>query len=277
MFLQPIRFETIVLFFRKLESEKSRFEHSCHLNIAYGSSSCREKLDIYGDDLKADSPLAVYVHGGYWQLQEMNKWTSAFAVGPLVKNEVRVIVIGHELCPKVSLEQAVAQVKEAFKWIAKYVYDHSIKSVSIVGHSAGGHLIACILNQNFINSIATDVRIFAYFVSGVYDLTELQHLKVANDNNILSLSDANVRSLSPQYFNYDHLQNRDIKFYVYAAEHESEKFKQQSKDFAEIPLKDLSSVTFEIINGVDHFDIVEKLSESDYEMTKLIVNNATEP
>lgn len=104
------------------------------MNIAYGTTS-REKLDIYGDDLKTDSPLFVFIHGGCWQMPEMDKWSSAFCVVPLVTNGIRVVVTEYDLCPNVTLEQLVAQVKKSFKWISEYVEKNSIKSVSIAGHS----------------------------------------------------------------------------------------------------------------------------------------------
>lgn len=256
-----------------IESEKSRYNHDCHLNIAYGPTRL-EKLDIYGDNLPAESPLFVFVHGGYWQMEDFNRWKSAYVVPPLVQKGIRVIVVGYDLYPRVTLEQLVGQVQKSFEWISNYIAKNSIKSVSFAGHSAGGPLVACGLTKEFIETVASNVKLFAYLISGVYDYTELRFLMAANANNVLSLNDDNVKKLSPQFHDFIHLQSRDIKIYVYSAEFESEKFKQQSKDFAEITLKNLPFVTSEVYSGVDHFDIVEKLLEPDFGMTQLIVRNA---
>lgn len=35
-------------------------KYECHLNIAYGDSK-REKLDIYGEHLRKDSPILIFV------------------------------------------------------------------------------------------------------------------------------------------------------------------------------------------------------------------------
>lgn len=242
------------------------------MNVAYGESS-RKKLDIYGDDLKPDSPLFVFVHGGYWQ--EMDKWDSAYVVSPLVTKGIRVIVIDYDLCPSVTLEQLVVQVHRSFQWISEYIAKHSIKSVSFAGHSAGAHLLACVLTKSFMAKVAADVEMFAYFISGVFDLEELRHLKVANENNILSLSDDNVGQLSPQFHDFLHLKDREVKIYVFVGEFESEKFKQQSRNFANGPVNELPSVTHKVVSNLDHFNIVEKLSEVDYELTKLITYNST--
>lgn len=58
-------------------SNRNRKNLDCHLNIAYGDTE-RTKLDIYGDDLPANAPLFVFIHGGYWQL--LDKFYSAVAV-----------------------------------------------------------------------------------------------------------------------------------------------------------------------------------------------------
>lgn len=243
------------------------------MNIAYGETF-RQKLDIYGDDLTADSPLFVFIHGGYWQM--CSKWESAYFVKPLVDKGIRVISVDYDLCPDVTLAEVVAQMKKAFKWISDYVKKHSIKSVSLSGHSAGAHLLATSLTSEFVSSLAVDVKVSNYFISGVYDLSELWGLKAANENNILSLDASNHRELSPQFFDFTYLKSRNFKHFVFAGEFESEKFKEQSNNFAEITLKDIQNVNFKVIKSCDHFDIVEKLSESDYEITKLIASNALE-
>lgn len=223
--------------------------------------------------MKRDSPLFVYVHGGYWQLFEFDKWHSAYVVAPLVQKGIRVIVIDYELCPTVTLEEVVKQVQKAFKWVAFYVRKYKIQSVSIAGHSAGAHLIACALTEEITSLIAPEVKFSTFLISGVYDLNELRHLKVANEGNILSLTDDNVRQLSPQFHNFDHLQGQqNFKMNILVGEHESEKFKQQAKGFAE-KFNELSFVTHEVLPGLDHFDIVEKLAESDYELLQSIAKS----
>lgn len=201
----------------------------------------------------------------------MDKGSSAYVVAPLVQQGIRVIIIDYELCPRVTLLQIVMQVQKAFKWIGNYIKENGIKNVSFAGHSAGAHLLACSLTEEFIELVGA-VKLSAYFISGIYDLEELRHLKAANENNILSLDEGNVRELSPQFHEFAHLKNVDI--FVFVGDCESGKFKQQSKNFAEGPLKTFSSVRLEFIKERDHFDMVEKLSESDYKLTILITENA---
>lgn len=253
------------------ESEKSRLNYDCHLNIAYGETA-RQKLDIFGDNLSADSPLFVFVHGGYWQM--CDKWSSAFIAGPLVEQGIRVVIIGYDLCPTVTLAQLVGQIKRSFNWVSDYVGRNSIKSVSLAGHSAGAHLLACALTKTFIDSLAADVKLFAYYISGIYDLEELYLTKAANENNILSLDKKSARELSPQFYSFDHLNQRTMKHFVWVGEHESPKFKEQSKEFAAVALKNNQRVTHEVVNECDHFNIIEKLYEPGFDLIQQIIENA---
>lgn len=273
------------------ESDKIIKSLDCHLNISYGPTQ-RQKLDIYGDFLPQSAPLYVFIHGGYWQ--QLTKELSAycgtkvrvlqlsrsikksfhikyFPSQPLVEKGVRVIIIDYDLCPQVTLEELVDEIKVCFKWIAEYVNRNMIKSLSIAGHSAGGHLMACGLTEEFVNSI-DDVKLSNYFISGVYYLNELMHLNAANENNILSLNEDNWKKLSPLYYDYSHLKSDMIKNFVFAGAEESKKFQEHSTKFATEILKG-TNVELKIMEKMDHFEIVEKLTESDYEIIKIIIEN----
>lgn len=65
-----------------------------------------------------DAPLFVYIHGGFWQ--ELDKETSAYCVGPLVKAGIRVIILDYDLCPSVTLEQITKQIERAADVVLNY-------------------------------------------------------------------------------------------------------------------------------------------------------------
>lgn len=71
--------------------------------------------------LFADSPIFIYIHGGYWQ--ELNKTNSAYCVHPLVAAGIKVIVLDYDLCPNVTLEQIVSQIERA----GEYILDYAMK------------------------------------------------------------------------------------------------------------------------------------------------------
>lgn len=44
-----------------------------------------------------DSPIFIFIHGGYWQ--EGSKDFAAFTVPVFVNKGIKVITIGYDLCP----------------------------------------------------------------------------------------------------------------------------------------------------------------------------------
>jgi arylformamidase len=224
--------------------------------------------------LPKDAPVLVFIHGGFWQ--GMNKFTSAYAVKPFVEAGARVITVDHDLCPDVTLEDVVKQFQKAAEFIINQAAANRAKSVSFIGHLSGAHLITSILQKNFIDLVGPEkfkIVKNAYLISGIYDLKELKDTKCANRDNLLSLNDLNVTSLSPINGNFHDLKEFSIKFSFFVGGDESPTLQQQSSDM----VKHLSSfglnAIFKTIENVDHFNIAEKLSENDYEITKSVLSN----
>lgn len=253
-------------------SDKNRKELNCELDVEYGSDDS-EKFDIYGDDLPANAPLFVYVHGGYWQM--LNKKDSAYCVKPLVKNGYRVIVLDYELCPKITLEELVKQIKSAGEYILNYAEENRVRHISFAGHSAGAHLLAAMLDRTFVATVGDEIELLkhVYLISGVFRLDELRFTKAVNEKNLLSLNDANVISLSPINMDFKHLSGCGIKFHIYVGKNESNVFKQMSEDMHKYLNKFGVASTLHILQNLDHFDIVEKLADEGYALTRDIVEN----
>lgn len=109
-----------------------------------------------------------------------------------------------------------------------------------------------------------------YLISGVYDLTPLVKTYV---NDALKLDYITAKELSPlhQTFKRNNGKLCKVSFYIIAGEDDSPEFQKQSRLFYE-KLKSLDYASELImIKSVDHFDIVERLNEDEYEITKLIV------
>jgi len=78
----------------------------------------------------------IFVHGGYWRRFDPS-FFSHFAQGALAKGWA-VALPGYDLCPTVSIAQITAQVGQAVAHVA----DRTQGTLALVGHSAGGHLVA---------------------------------------------------------------------------------------------------------------------------------------
>lgn len=253
-------------------SDSNRYAINCLLNYSYGDSF-RQQLDIYGVNLPKDAPIVVYVHGGYWQ--GMNKHTSAYAIKPFVERGAKVFVIDHDLCPDVTLEEVVKQFQKAAEKIFSYAVEHNSKSVSFIGHNSGAHLITYLFTDEMIKRLGDRIKLVKniYLVSGVYDLSELRNSKSANRDNLLSITDENVGVLSPVKRSFEHLKGLGITFDAFVGGDESPTLQKQSREFiAHLKLAKLHA-NYHLYDGLDHFSIVEKLSEINSDITQKILES----
>jgi arylformamidase len=143
--------------------------------LAYGAGE-REKLDLFD---AGDGPIVLFVHGGYWQALDRS-WFSWAARG-LNRRGVSVAVPSYDLCPTVPLATIVEQMRAACRTLAR-----TGRPLVASGHSAGGHLSACLLADRLVRS--------AYAISGLFDLVPLTDTRV---NLALGLDRAEAERLSP--------------------------------------------------------------------------------
>ncbi len=159
--------------------------------LKYGPGQ-RQTIDLFPakDD---DAPLALFIHGGWWRSLEPAMF-SQLAAGPNARG-VSVAVAGYELCPGRSIADIIEQMRGACLWLwRKYK-----KRIFVYGHSAGGHLAACMLAQDwtaFASDAPADLVPAAYAISGVFDLAPLVHV---SQNADLRLDEAEARRVSPLY------------------------------------------------------------------------------
>ena len=110
-----------------------------------------------------------------------------------------------------------------------------------------------------------------YMISGVYDLEPIRKSCV---NEPLQLTEQEVIANSPMTLLCDGNKKWiDVKCYVIVGQHDSPEFQRQSKEFASLLESQSIPVESWTVNSVDHFDIVENLSNSDYELTKHLLKN----
>ena len=178
-----------------------------------------------------------------------------------------------DLCPDAPITEVVRQFQKCGEYIFNYAKDHSAKSVNFIGHSSGAHLITYLLHKDFINRIGDKFKLMksVYLISGVYDLRELKDTKSINRDNLLSLTDNNVKEMSPILHSFNHLLDYKININCYSGENESPTLQQQTRDFVAHLKVTKHDANFTIVDDMDHFNIVERLSEKNYEITRQII------
>jgi arylformamidase len=172
--------------YREMMARDGRAE----FDIRFGPSD-RQYIDLFKaqDD---DAPLALFIHGGYWRAMSP-KEHSHLARG-LTANGVTVAVAGYDLTPQVSIAQIIDEMREA----VLFLWKRFGKRIMVYGHSAGGHLAACLMATDWTKYGApADLVPSGYAISGVFDLAGLVNTDMNAD---FKLDDASARAISPLFW-----------------------------------------------------------------------------
>ncbi len=239
----------------------------CRLDVRYGPTVA-EYCDIY--PAGAGAPVHVFLHGGYWR--RFSARDHAFVVPQLVAAGVSVVMVNYALCPAVSLDEIVRQVRAAVAW----TYGHAAEfgadptRLTLSGHSAGGHLTAMALLTDWVGDYALPADIIkgAVAISGLYDLGFLPYCYV--QPKVQATWDQ-VARLSPLF----HLPEAAPPLLVAVGGDEPDEFRRQSRDFhaawhaAHLPGDFLE------VPGKHHLSVLEELESADRELTRRLVEVAT--
>jgi len=127
----------------------------------------------------------------------------------------------------------------------------------VYGHSAGGHLAAAMVATEWHElypKTPEDLVPAAYSVSGVFDLTPLVQITMAQD---LRLDEAEARRVSPLFWPAP----KGRVFDAVAGGQESSEFLRQSRVIAETWGKAGAQTRFEAITGANHFTSIDTMPD----------------
>jgi arylformamidase len=176
-------------------SERARRSLRSTLDVPYGDSA-QERLDIY-PAAGAHAPVMIFIHGGYWQ--RYDKADVAFVAEPFVQAGVTLVSINYHLCPAVTLDKIVAEVRAACAWVWRHIEAHGgdPDRIFVSGNSAGGHLTAMMMATDWPTLDAALPRALlkgGVAISGIYDLEPLRHTSI---NDAVGLDADAARRNSP--------------------------------------------------------------------------------
>ena len=216
-------------------------------SISYGPGA-RRVIDYFPGDGKG--PIVVFIHGGYWQALD-NSLFSHLACG-LNAHGIGVAIPSYNLCPDVTIDEIIGEMRMASLELARLT-----QPLVISGHSAGGHLAACLLATDwpaFDASLPANLVIAAYAISGLFDLGPLVDTSI---NRAMRLDQATARAASPLFWQPPARGSLD----AVVGENESAEFFRQSRTIVDRWAKAGVATRFGTVPGANHFTAIAPLTD----------------
>ncbi|MEM9105131.1 MAG: alpha/beta hydrolase [Pseudomonadota bacterium] len=254
-------FEETVLPVWLEESEKARADLDCLIDLPYGAGE-RQKLDLFrcGD---AKAPTLIYFHGGYWQRGD--KAIYSFLASPFVAAGVNVVLVGYDLCPDVTVTHISQEAREAIAaiWHNGEALGINRDRLSVMGHSAGGHLTQMMMATDWP---ALDEALPADLIKSGIPISPISYLEPIRLTEVLNtaigMDEAEAEAESP-LTNHPPATNAPLLVAVGGAE--TDEFLRQAKIYVDAFASKERPIELYIVPDVDHSDALNVLADPDSE------------
>ncbi|MEM6758594.1 MAG: alpha/beta hydrolase [Pseudomonadota bacterium] len=208
--------------------------------ISYGPSN-RAKYDLLEPEGTIEG-IMIFVHGGYWMRLNRTDW-SHLAEGANARGWA-VAMPSYDLCPSVSIASITQQIATAVMTIA------ATRSVplSLVGHSAGGHLVARMLAPGML---PRHLRARIQHVVPISPIADLEPLIDTSMNRAFRLDTDMAHAESPLH---QPAPETPVTIRVGAAERPA--FLEQAQK-----LETAWDCPVDVVPDLHHFNIIEALED----------------
>ena len=189
------------------------------------------ELDVYQPRKSKSNPVVIFIHGGYWE--KGSKGLYRIFGRNFAKKGVVTVIPNYTLSPEGNYETMAEEVAAAIRWTHDNIenYNGDPEQIFLMGHSAGGHLIALVgTNPKFLESTdvikgiilndAAGLDMYSYLQQ--YPPTEEHHYDVTWTKN-----EANWKDASPIYS----LSEKAPPFFIYVGTKSYPSIISQNKDF----------------------------------------------
>jgi arylformamidase len=221
--------------------------------IAYGPSP-RNRIDFFPED-EEGGPIVVFIHGGYWQALDGSSFSHC-ARG-LNVHGIGVAIPTYDLCPGVTVDAIISQMRAATRELARLG-----RPLVMSGHSAGGHLAACMLATDWPAvdaALPKQLVIAAYAISGLFDLAPLVETSI---NKALRLDEVSAKAASPLFWTPPEGTRLD----AVVGARESAEYVRQSRSIVEQWATAGVKTRFGMVADANHFTAIAPLADPDSPM-----------
>jgi arylformamidase len=250
-------------------SSQVRQTQSCALDVPYGHDAS-ETLDVFtANGNQSKVPVLLFIHGGYWR--SLDKAEHSFIAPAFTAPGACVVMPNYALCPAVTIPQIILQMVCALAWTYRNIanYGGDPRRITVVGHSAGGHLAAMLLTCDW-KAVSKDlpVRLIknAVSISGLYELESIRRTPFLRDS--LKLTPAQAKKGSPAWLPAPKVSGgRGVLSSVVgglesAAFMEHNALIQQAWGRKAVPVA-------EVLPGLNHFSILDALIKPGHRLNEL--------
>jgi arylformamidase len=223
-------------------------------SLPYGPGA-RQVIDLF--PAANQGPIVVFIHGGYWQALDGSFFSHL--AGGLNAHGISVAIPSYDLCPDVTIDRIIQQMRMASRELARLG-----QPLIIAGHSAGGHLAACMLATDwpaFDASLPKNLVVSAYAISGLFDLGPLVETSI---NGALRLDHATARAASPLFWNAPLGGSLD----AVVGENESSEYFRQSRTIVECWSGAGVAARFGTVPDANHFTAIAPLADPNSPMVR---------
>lgn len=242
------------------------------IDVRYGLGA-GETLDIFPAPRKPGTPPApvlVFIHGGWWR--SLDKSDHSFIAPAFVQRGACVVVPNYALCPAVTVPDITLQMVQALAWTYRHIGAHGgdPDRITVVGHSAGGHLATMMLACDW-SMVGDDLPPAlvknALSMSGLYDLEPVMHTPFVQAS--LHLTPAQVAKASPARLPAPPVREGRGQLTAVAGADESSEFLRHNRLIQQAWGERVVPVC-EALPGLNHFSIVDALAEPKQRLHKMV-------
>ncbi|MEM6304727.1 MAG: alpha/beta hydrolase [Pseudomonadota bacterium] len=211
--------------------------------VSYGPSP-RQVFDVF-EPSGLPRGTVFFVHGGYWKAFDSSSW-SHLAQGAIARGW-SVAMPSYDLCPDVSIADIARQMAAALTMVA----ERTQGPLAMAGHSAGGHLVARIMDPLLLSPEVRDRVKQIAAISPVADLAPLMETAM---NDVLGITDEIARVESPVNMSPPH----GVNVTVWVGAQERPGFLEQAEAFSRA-----WGARQYTVDGRHHFDVIDALEDPD--------------
>ena len=237
------------------ESARAEFD------IQYGAHP-RNVLDLFHPEKDAGGSVVVFIHGGYWR--SFDKSVFSHMAAGATAHGLTVAVPSYSLCPEVTIPDIIDELRQC----CLFLFHRYDRALTVAGHSAGGHLAACMAATDWSSYGADSGLVRAGLsISGLFDLRPLMATPLNDD---LRLTAQAAMIASPLLWPVP----RKLPFDSWVGGDESPEFLRQSRSLSAAWTGLGLEVPHIEVPGANHFTAPQPLAYPDSSMTVRLVTLA---